>query len=278
MALSASLAASEPTVSLASFVPIVGTGAADQIHYPRGTPPDEILGAALHTWLRADSAGDFTLDDGTDVVTWTNRGGTGNPTQATDSKQPTFQELGLGGKPSVAFSSAPEECLTVVLGSALAAGSRPYLWVVAQATGSNPSGTQWVTFQNDALDSLVYLTNNATNWRLHANVEAGGALEQITGPVLDLNPHLFEFGALTATPGKFRVDGVAYDTGAAYTDGVFKNLTRLTLSGVEFGGSFFSHMNARLGSVVVATSIPTAAQLTAMRSYFRDRYGLTVTL
>jgi hypothetical protein len=156
--------------------------------------------------------------------------------------------------------------LTANLSTLPLANSRPYIWAVLKLDST--AGVQY---------SVSPAGGGANGLRLFSNHFEGrwncvGGLDAIVGPVADTNPHLIETGALATTAARLVVDGVAY--AGNRTDAIAASQTSLWLLCSNTG---LNIMTGRLSEFVISKNPPSAAQLLAMRAYFRARpYGLTI--
>lgn len=245
--------------------------------------PKDILGSASHTWLKAESPGDFRFGPG-GVAAWINHGRTGDPTQPDESLRPTYDATGFNGSPCVVGDGT--QWMACTLSPPIAAGARPYMWLVArfdQAPLADPvisaPASLWhsTTAEGDG-DSFRRLAPYASS--VVANLQSqirptasDGNVDTSVGPAFDTSGHLFELGALETTTGEYVVDGVAFDGANTLTFDL--EMGALALFVAIPGQSAFSI--ASIAEVVVASLLPTDAQKLAMRSYFRSRpLGLSI--
>lgn len=247
------------------------------VHYPTGTPPDEILGAACVEWFRGDSG--VTVVTG-NVTAWASRVSATVLAPVVTTPTPA----GLGPTISAirgrdALSADGTQNLWGVMAAALAAASRPYFWLVAAANATPASTTirRAVSVSDPAVANTTFGVWAFTGQppTTHATTASSAALadgaEAINTAAWDLAPHLFEYGALATATGKAVVDGTAYD--GTRTGALANALTDLRLF---HNSSSAATANATIAELVIASSLPDAAQAAAMRAYFKNRYALTI--
>jgi len=241
--------------------------------------PATILGDLLHTWLVAKTADDFTYGAGNAIATWKNREiGAGDPAQPTALLRPAYDADVFNGQPGVVGDGT--QWMECALDTPIASGSRPYMWIVCRWHGVPSTTAVRRAFSingDDASFSSCVYTTLAANFDIRSfgisDHSVPGSSETIETIPFDTDPHLFEYGLLDTITDKAVVDGVGFDgdlTGTLTDDLDVAYVLRAQLASAVFA-------DCSVAEVVVASSIPTAAQLTAMRSYFTGRQlGLTI--
>lgn len=231
-----------------------GLPRAGGLSYRSQTTPAAILGPLLHTWLRAGSAADFVLS-GSDVTTWINRTGNGNPTQSSTPLKPASSANGFNGGPCVVGDSAWR--LTTAI-TPLRAGSRPYIWAVASLATIGAVQKALITLLGGAFAFDVFVAQSTGVFQ--TRIRCSDGTDNINGPALDTGRHLFEIGWLPTTVGKYRVDGVPFN--GIRTGGLIEDVHTLTL------GDTADAWDGATPELVIALDMPSAAQLATMYEYF----------
>lgn len=218
--------------------------------------PATILGDSLHSWWRPDSIQDVDIAGENFARRVYNRTDDTDLDGGTESHWPTFVHDRGSGRGAIVPGRA-----TGTFTTQLAADSRPYFWCVVRGNGSGAS-TRFLLNLFGTTTSTVFTRNSSGEWHCHMRCSDGQ--ENIDSNVaVDAGVHLLECGFLSSSAGRFRVDNTGYN--GARTGGLLNAVTSIGL-----GDSSSSAWQAPVFEVVVASSIPTAAQLTAMRSYFTD--------
>jgi hypothetical protein len=231
--------------------------------------PISILGSACLFWARCNS---FTVSTGVSGVTELTRGQT--LTQATTSRQPTTYGLLSGTGHYGIQCDGVDDMLIATLTSPIAPASsaRPYIWLVGRLPSLPAAIVHGGAAWDSATSSLVLAPMRCTTTNFTALLNGTDGDETIVGPAVDTNIHLFEAGLHTATTNRLVVDGTGYS--GVHTGAAFRGLDRVQMFGVNGGAS---GAVVQVYEIVLASSIPNTAQLSAMRSMFRSRgYGIAV--
>lgn len=237
--------------------------------------PRSILGSGLHTWLAPDRARDFTLEVNgadTDVTAWRNRTRNGDslPFANTTSLRAVYRADAINGLPGIDDGGDDTWMMMLAFTNPLLADSRPYVWVVAQLDDVSGVNTQALLgFQGDTLAYSIFQGAGGSTDAFSTSARSSDGLGGIIGPALDGDPHVFEFGWLPISDGRFLVDGVGYDGNK--TGGLPEDATLMRL-GINSSNAW----DGRISEVVICDHIPTPAQLTAMRAYFERKYAIDV--
>jgi len=237
--------------------------------------PKTILSDIIHTWLVAER-GDVDLDAHGRVTRWRNRVGSGDPVEVSESTRPTFMQNGFAGGASC-ISGSGTQMLYGTLTTTIATAARPYVWVVG-SWNSPGTGLLEILFrlQTSAEQSAIQIVRKSTG-SLFAQGSLTDGVDDIS-VAEDGNAHLFEYGALETTTGKYVVDGVANN--GARTGTTVNPVTTLCVFGFQrpvVGTPPGSMWGGEIAEVVVTKSLPTDAQKTDMREYFESRpYGLSI--
>ncbi len=229
-----------------------------------GTPP-RLFGDLLDGWWAVDpesrtvASGDVSsLQDlspnGRDVAS-------GGP-----SSSPTFvADAGPGLKRGVAFAEGAHTLNSDAF--AYDTGSRVGFAVVGRWPEVPGSDDPFLSFEGPGGDFLkLWADVSEAKFIVSVQYEGGSAWEDVAGPALDAEWHLFEF-YLLSTGWVFVVDGVEF--ASARTEGV-----RSYASG---GATTFKLLtpgsHAQVREALVLNDEPNAEQQVALRNYFAHRYA-----
>jgi hypothetical protein len=227
-----------------------------------------ILGAAR---IKEHRAADPLLSlNGSNVSNWPCGANNGSLVQGTASVQPPYSATSFNGGPGV--SGTLTRWIRGTLTTTIPAGSRLTAWIVFKF-GSDSGKT--VFSVTDPLHGSIEM-HNVGGVNLVASLPCSDGSDSIAGPTKDTNRHLAQLTMRTTTTNRFKVDDVAYN-------GAFTGTTLFDETAV----SFFGDNGARIGNSTIAhfvlmLGVSTAAQDTAMRTFFRFHpdclyYGLTYT-
>jgi hypothetical protein len=239
--------------------------------------PETILGSALHTWL-LPSRHHAMIDHENRVTEWFNLGRTGNPT-AVGALRPRYDRDGFNDFPCMVANRSHR--MSCTLTTTLAAGSRPYLWVVGQFDATDALGDLVRIQRPSGYAAMAIFVSASGLFTAQATVvesSAGNTVDTCVATA-DTSAHLFEYGMLATRADRFFVDGVGYD--GSQTEAVYAESDELCLFGISartaLSLSATTTFSGKCAEVVIASSLPSAEQITAMRDYFTDReLGLTI--
>lgn len=233
---------------------------------------DTIFAGLLHSWFRAESAADFTIEAGDVASAWINRTGGGNAAQADNALRPAFDVDGFNGVPCI--TGAGTQFLLATLTTPLALGSRPYFIVVGS---QNTLGVNdfWIGLGDGVVASSGFRVDSSNRYNGRLTL-TGGSTETILVTGADTGRHLIEVGARETTANKLVVDGTGADGSVTTTLSAANNLFGI-LSGAAAAGSAVAA--ASLAEIILLSAIPTDEQLTAARVLLASEargYGLSL--
>lgn len=221
--------------------------------------PSTILGDSLHSWFKPNSLNDVECDVDLRVHKLYNRTSESDALRVAGARRPRFAQL-PGGTHHGVVGGNGWDIATPVFSASLAAGSRPYVWVVAQLSTAPGAARVGLQFGGSATQTPLRLDSSGN---YGAILVCSDGTDTITGPAADTDVHLFEAGWNSTATARFVVDGTAVN--GARTGGLSAAATFVAIS------NSLSAWPGAVYEVVVATSA-TAAQLASMRSYFAAQF------
>lgn len=243
-----------------------------------------ILGGALRAWFVADYS-DMVLHSN-NVTRWKNRALTGDAEALYGVTPPTFDPEAFGGRGGVESDGTQRLFASI---SEIPAGSRPYIWAVFESDATELAtstihtgivGLSRAETVNSAIFARIIATGAARTFGAGAFIDAlgaGGVAEAIDGLTEDSSPHLLEYGILSETTAKVRVDGVAYDGALTGATKHAMNSVNIFSTGTPPSGTVTATVSllGRIREIVIAIE-PTSDQLTSMRANLASRNGLSL--
>jgi Domain of unknown function (DUF2341)/Concanavalin A-like lectin/glucanases superfamily/Fibronectin type III domain/SdrD B-like domain/Calx-beta domain/IPT/TIG domain len=217
------------------------------------------------------SSGTGQTADGAAVSNWQDQSGNGNnAVQATTSKQPTFQNAGINGKPSIRFAGnngfiatqnpiIQNSSFTNYIVSKATAGSM--LLELTSNTNNFASGTHLATTTNTS--SLVKRSNNisaydiSTNWAITGNPQLIN--QSYNGSNLEHKIYLNGTAQTTSNPYPNNAVGAVSDT--------------LYIGGRGTGGSTIT---GDISEVITLGNNASGTQRTIIDNYLSAKYGITI--
>jgi hypothetical protein len=228
-------------------------------------PSDLFDSAARVAWFEADAV---SLNGG-NVSSFTNLWGNGDATQGTAANQALFDATGFNGQNCVTGDGINDTYVATLV-SQPPAGSRLYLWCVHQFVAAPAAvAMPMCVYPSGGVPAThMQVRGSNTTWFYNLNNTTEGA-----GPAIDTSRHLYECGHLSVTTAKFAFDGTT--TNGANTNATATAATdRVRIFGNQAGASL---ANCRFKTAVLVVGEPTAAQIAAMRTWFRSRsLGITI--
>lgn len=226
------------------------------------------------------------LSDGDPVATWSDTSGNGRDwAQSTSARRPTYQTNEINGHPAVQFDTANSQYLNgpdlsglglseadlfIVLKSASdphSATSKVGLWLLGAISSNFLSLTEWPATDGEIKEGAFY--PDAPNARVQFNP----------------TPALTSW-RLYRVRAKTGLDGLGADNYRIYLDGV-EGATR-NMAALAFGatthlgravwnsGGSTSHWDGMATEFFCFSSVRDSTQVTEIRDYVNDYYGLSV--
>lgn len=208
--------------------------------------------AGCELWLDASDASTFTYSSGTLVSQWDDKSGNGNhATQGTASKQPS-RSVTIGGVDAVSFDGDDNDMTITNL-----ALSQPYwLWLV----------WDYRTTENytDALGTTgatsIMRPNQGGSFRL---IYSGSVFQ-----LASIATGVHCWGVYFAGTSTYdRLDGAASTTGDPGSPGVSAGTLKIAQ---DYTGTY---LTMYAGEIVAVSGSMTSDEITAMESYFTDKWG-----
>lgn len=236
-----------------------------------------VLGALYYSdWDLWQYGSSYTL--GTGVASVANLGSCPAAViQVTGSRQPSLQLWGFTSNAELlraARFDGSNDSLMATLAPVIPSGSRSYFWVAVAGVPSSQPSNRYIA----ALQDLTYANGSAAVSTVavadkfsgsHNN--SVGSDTQDTGVSIGVAKHLVE---VAHTPGMVAcivVDGVPFN---GVTERVpTADITRMVVGSCFYSGLPYGPSNVDVGQVVVATGLPSAAQILAVRSLLRTKWG-----
>jgi hypothetical protein len=243
------------------------------------TPPVYEPPAGMVQWYRADDLAG--MDDGQPVTVWPDASGNGlDLSQATTSKQPSFDSMALNGRPSVVFQRAASQYLerSSSLGNLLSGATGWTVLAVMEATTVTDTATVWFAgtgtgttrgrlgftaanlatpaarrMDSDSLVSIVAPAGTAVPLGQFYIAEQAVSYEQALG-------YAWKDGTLIAGPAALGTPGTATLTASS--------TTRL---GAATSGSYF---DGAICEVLVYDRLLTDSERGDAQAYLADKYGI----
>lgn len=234
------------------------------------------LGSSLALWLRADMG--ITLN-GSTVSAWADQSGNGrHATQGSAASQPTYQasSAGFAGQPSLAFSRA---------------GTADYLSSTAALLTGDASHALFLVVRPTSLATSIFgfgaigTTNSGMSTSAIGHYDPTGSVKWWYGGANNLGPVSTNVGTIAQATSY--VVGKVYDTANNATVGyVNGTLDASLVAGGSYAlsagyvvGQYAAGLgtgNAEIAEMIILTSVPTAAERSALTRYLGARYGITV--
>jgi hypothetical protein len=221
--------------------------------WPTATPPAERSPNTvnlLYRW-RADSV--TGVADGAAVASWPALAGSVPLAQATAGNRPTYVASGIGGKPSVRFTTSAQQWLSATI----TAQAQPHTIVFVHKLNRTAAPNQQLWHAGNQLITTP------------PSYDAFGGVDLQRGTVTT-SPTVLTWVADTAS-SRIVQNGVVQ--GAVGSNGTAGIGTALRI-GANSGGTQYADMD--LSEVFVYSGAKTAADLAVTHSYVQDRYGITV--
>lgn len=246
--------------------------------------PATILGAKLEAWFDADD--DATIDqDANGVSAWRNKA-SGNPaevTQATDARKPVYNPSGVNGRATLTFDDSAVEVLT---GSPAPVTAAPFhMFAVIKFDGGAQNGT--AASINDASDvsnferwSLVG-RNGFPDARFHGHGSFAIFSCDTSGPSYGLGDTiLMEAIEAAANDHKVVLNGDTGNQGSSSSsrapNPALVDQLAIGAQVYQGGGSFTEAFGGEMCEVVISNAALTAGEISSMRSYLADKWGVTL--
>jgi len=186
--------------------------------------PASILGSACALWLRADW---FDTATGVSRIYVRGKGSALDAVQATTANPPPAYGISRGAGRVYPTGDGTDDHLIAPLSTALAAGARPYVWLVSRATVSTTVIPLSFRYTLDA-GTTLYFVIESPNFRVAVGSSDSPAPDTIYGPASDTAVHLHEVGWLTTESGRYVVDGVPYN--GSHVGGTYRATDRVVCS------------------------------------------------
>lgn len=233
-----------------------------------------VASTAPKLWVSADRG--LFVADGAGAATLISREGRlKHFVQATESKQPTLDADGLGGKPALVFSAAAVQILTLV--EDWLTGSDGYLFVVASVTANTQS--KYMLFVGDTANLLHSCGMASSSAEKMVQLwQGGGDYKEMTGTTIQTALALFEFGSNSSTysmmlNGVVETHTATHGTDTGHWFGDMPARTHVNLGG-RLRTSEDAHFNGKIAEWLYYEPYPSAAVKTIARDYLLDKYGI----
>lgn len=229
--------------------------------------PLQVAGSAAVKWHRAQDSLSLNVSN---VSGWPCQVNNGSLLQGTASLQPPYSATSFNGGPGV--SGTATRWIKGTLSASIPSGSRITVYLVFKF-GSDSGKTVFALF---GASTSSYDLNNIGNTNMIVNSTCSDGADVLTGPAKDTSPHLLRVTMRGSTVDKLKIDDTAYDGIRTGTS----TQAMATLSLFSDNGSRIG--NSTIADIFIMTGVPTAAQQTAIRTFYRYHptclyYGLTHT-
>lgn len=240
----------------------------------RAVSPATILGSLYHSDFDAADPG-IVLNAG-NVASIPNRGLDASPlVQAVAANQPAFSATSFAGGPGITGDGV-SDTLLCAFNVPIPAGARPYIWVVCKANNlAVVNGIVACVFGTPGVAPYIVTWTNRTDGN------AGGGLDMNSGGGAgtgvapnDLLTKLQEGAPRAGGVSAFVRNNVAFNVPAGTCTTLGTQLNRIRALAFSEPASQFA--TGTLRRIILASNMPSATQITAMRAYLRAQpYGLT---
>lgn len=224
-----------------------------------------ILGALRHSdWAAADPG---LATQGGAVSTVPNTGATSSTplTQGTASLRPTHSA-------GVVTSDGTGDQLAAAFSPAIAAGSRPYLFVVGRKVDAAQPKYLFCLWETTAggADDVIALSAANSDWTFDRRVTPGG-YQNARGGLADTALHVFELGFTAGGLGTLVVDGAARDS--IEVEACAATMAGVILHGLQAGDTAYASAFA-WQRVILCANEPTAEQKAEIRALLKSKYSV----
>jgi len=210
-------------------------------------------------------ATDIGASNGSTVTSWSPNSGSMSALGGAGNK-PTYATSGIGGKPSVHFTSASSQSMTAAISGPTSVWS-----VLSVLKLGSPSSTQVPVALSTTVDLSYSPATISSVWYSRFDFSVtGGVASFAKGGTANANPH-FITSTVNVRSGALLVDGVSVGTTTTSADATTP--TTLVLGGAS---SFFFSGDIALVAVLsgVVTSDP---QWPAFKAWVASYYGIGIT-
>lgn len=197
-----------------------------------------------------------------------------NATQATGSKQPTFQENEINGQPVMRFVAANAQVLVATNQSQLNPSDGVSVYAVFKTPASLPlAAAQGILYKTSSSGDIpygIYMTTNVINWRTTGSddvvkIVSAAAVSAATTYVVE------GYNNLTTT-------SIKINNSAAVTDTV-NGLKTSNQDVLQIGNTLTSiarYYNGDIAELLIYKGVLTSSQRENIRKYLGAIYGVTV--
>lgn len=213
---------------------------------------------------------------GSPASAWTTQSPAGSFTgsQATEAKRPSIG-TSINGRPSLDFAGASAQVLANTTVDIVSAGATRYVLAVVKASDAvggtilnfrlnSTGGRFWsIMWQVIGSDTFFFTDGVAVS-----NIVSGAQ-------TVDTAAHIIEWELTTGAPVVARVDGVA-QTIAGGNIVAEAGTTGFRIGSRAGASAETGHWNGSIGDIYIASSIPSAANKSALRTYFAAENGVTL--
>lgn len=219
-------------------------------------------------WYRSDTG---VTSAGSRVSVWGNIWGNGDLAQATGSNQPLLVSNTFNGFVGIQ-SDDGARFMEVTLNTAIAIGSRCYLWYFGR-TDTNATGKRYAgIYASGGVAPRLLLSTSGSNTYIVTRGDGTTAdSSRETGFSESTTPQLFEMGLTIGGAGCQVTSGTVVN-GTALGATTTATMSIVSLYGTGNGVST-SSPRATTAELIIMGAIPDHARKIAMRQYFRKRYG-----